>query len=150
MPAFCALGLNSNELFRLAFCIIICFRIDESNKIKDMRVLAKMLEDGELHLIWRVHQWCSIILVLYYYPVQPSRRFGRLSIMTQRSSRLTPAVLSIKGLDTNSMTTEFMNPFLIYCNINCNTSDMSLQGGQYPWLGIGLVASMGEGTQVSV
>ena len=34
---------------------------------------------------------------------------------------------------------------MMYCCFDGNTSDVSLKGGQHPRLGIGLVASMGEG-----
>ena len=74
--------------------VCLSFRIDESCKIKDMRVLAKMLEDGELK-----HTPASgnSLFKLVFFS-QPSKRCGRLSIMTQRSSRPTRAVSSIKGL----------------------------------------------------
>ena len=51
-PASFVPGPKSNEsyLFYALFDVCLRFRIDESNKIKDMRVLAKMLEDGELKI----------------------------------------------------------------------------------------------------
>ena len=65
-----------------------------------MRVLAKMLEDGDNFIKY----FDQIVLLAkqltstpVYNPVQPSTRSGRLSTMILRFSRLTLAVLSIRG-----------------------------------------------------
>merc|ERR1712107_587532 len=43
------------HMFRFDACLLRA-RIDESNKIKDMRVLAKMLEDAE-HEVWEAQHY---------------------------------------------------------------------------------------------
>jgi NADH dehydrogenase (ubiquinone) 1 beta subcomplex subunit 9 len=43
------------HMFRFDACLLRA-RIDESNKIKDMRVLAKMLEDAE-HEVWETQHY---------------------------------------------------------------------------------------------
>merc|ERR1712107_593901 len=63
------------HMFRFDACLLRA-RIDESNKIKDMRVLAKMLEDAE-HEVWEAQHYDPKIF------------------------KLTLAVLSIRGKETH-------------------------------------------------
>ena len=59
-------------------------RFDESRSIKDMRILAQMLEDGEKYVFTNFHK----AHVMSNFPGSA----GENSIMTPPSSRMTPAV----------------------------------------------------------